>query len=195
MPEFVFTNDNVLEVLRDYSGKKTAPGKSGTTFKDLADYCDKDPSFLVEMVRVGNEMIDRARAEQDPTIGNFGTQLAQSIVPEFLTKVKTVLLPKGDPTLTDPKKWRPIALIENALKALLEAIRRAIARFLTVPLKLDDPLAKHSRLERRCSRYCTPGTLIANLGGRQRLHASFPHSAALVRTSHRPMRYARWSAV
>ena len=178
MSEVRFTNDNVLEVLRDYSGKKTAPGRSGIDFQDLAEYCDKDPSFLAEMVRIGNEMIDEARAQQDPTIGNFGTLLAQSIVPALLTKVKTVLLPKKDPTSTDPKKWRPIALIECALKVLLEVIRRAIAHFLTVPLNLDaDPRVVDSRLERFCSRYCTPGTLIANLW--QRLLASLTHLAIL----------------
>ena len=142
MPSFRLTANNIASVINDQRSRKTSPGFSGITYGDLSRMIEMEPALPQSLADVGNEVLDKSKDLQDPIWGDFENRL-EGLMPDFFRQVKVVMLPKvNPPNLTDPKRWRPIALIETTLKVLLEVIRRAIVAHFTAPIRAlpeDDP--------------------------------------------------------
>ena len=142
MPTFRFTATDIASVIKDQRSRKTSPGFSGITYGDLNCMIEMEPALPQSLADVGNKVLDKSKDLQDPIWGDFENRL-EALMPDFFRQVKVVMLLKvNSPSMTDPKRWRPIALIETALKVLLEVIRRTIVAHFTAPIPAlpeDDP--------------------------------------------------------
>jgi len=124
MPKFSFDSETLA--LERHSQRRSAGGVSGATYYRVAsetrhweDTCER---FL--MVVRDPESWSNSRTPR----------LLDSLWPKALHAVKVTLIPKGDPSSTDPRRWQLVSNWETVAKVTFEILRQHVVRHVGVPL-------------------------------------------------------------
>lgn len=125
---FRFT-EGMLEDAIAYLGKqKSAPGVSGVTYGGLATALSSLPPLIPTLCEELNSLVDHLAKDAG------GLPAPAVVWPLSVAAVRVSLIPRGDPSSVDIRRWRPISNAESVCKLALEALRVSLVGRVGIPL-------------------------------------------------------------